>query len=153
MRYVDRMTAELTKVTEYPSFGPTRPQIPIRAVTISWEREGDPTDTLKGSVHGGRVWEQMQSIVDGISDLPAEGYYKLRFEVTFEDQSTFSGTLCLDAHRRNNDIAAHVRAHCEFMAGRNRPEHLSPERYQRFLANVDPKPYEQFLAYYQIGEP
>jgi len=86
-----------------------------------------------GCWEASRRWLFRQS-----TTYPAQGGYdKHDFSVTFADGYVYEGRLDCKHHTCDGadlNVAAHVRGFLRCYAGDRRPFHMTPERYEAFLA-------------------
>ena len=88
------------------------------------------------------------------------GYDKTKFEVLFEDDSTYNGRLDIQHYTlpypdNDNDLAKHIYDHVRFYAGQYCPSHMDAEHYQNTLNGFEPdtiKDHQEFLNTYEIPE-
>lgn len=83
------------------------------------------------------------------------GYYKTKFQIEWEDGSTYEGRYDLKRHDViYGDLGMHVRQFLEFYSGRRKPEHMTEQEYRGLLGMHSKQFIEQcgqFLDIYEIA--
>lgn len=131
----------------------------IPATSIRLDRaEGTHADVQAHHVvlSGPYVWHEAdQTLVRWSDSAPATGGYdKTDFTVTFADGQTYQGRFdMMHWSVEMPSLAGHVRGFLRFYAGEERPDHITPQQYQRLL-DQQPELTEatrKFLQSYAIG--
>lgn len=71
---------------------------------------------------------------------PTDGtYHKTGYKVTFMDGESYEGRVCLKRHDKEFELVIQyaMRSFVDYHAGRQRPDHQTPEEYEKILAFYD----------------
>lgn len=95
--------------------------------------------TLRPGAAGTNLYKQADKALKEMAmRMRAQDMNKTDFLVEFEGGRSYEGRIDLSrAWVRSEDIAAHIKTHVTFMAGKGAPGNMSPSRYAAFLASVD----------------
>lgn len=125
----------------------------IPAVTIAITRAEGPARLCRTRVF--KTWKNASAALLAAAHTYPEGgcYDKHDLVVTFKDGETYQGRLDCKRDGGDCDVAAHVREYVEFLAGVNKPAHMTEAQYADHMRS-DPNQMGEalaFLATYQIG--
>lgn len=99
-------------------------------------------------------WEGFESYIAGLRLQCSElGYYKTNVEVTFDDGFKYAARYeFYKQWQKNKSLRLHIRQHCEFYTGENKPNYLTPEQYESCLNMLGAERTETTAMYKEILE-
>jgi hypothetical protein len=109
-----------------------------KVATITISRVEGPTVLCGRTQH--TKWRDAEVRITNIrSSVKHDGYDKCDFTLVFDDGTEYKGRYDATSLKRASEggLSQHVRQHLEFLSGEGRPYHLSPERYQFMVEEIN----------------
>ncbi|WNC17939.1 hypothetical protein [Brevibacillus brevis] len=125
-------------------------KVSVKQITFA-RVEGRHIDLFKKTFS---TWNDVETAINNAARTAPDtgGYDKCDFWIEWEDGNTYKGRF--DMQRQHcfdrQPLADHVNVYLRFLAGEQKPSHMTAQQYEQFISEYQESARE-FLQTYQIG--